>query len=113
MKRTFYKGRFIFIPLAIAAFLSLLSFVVMTLWNHLLPDILGASTITFWQAMGLFVLCKILFGFGGKGMHMRDRWRHKCKNMSIEERERFREEMKERMCMWKKKEHNYNSDSNN
>ncbi|HMG09648.1 MAG TPA: hypothetical protein VK609_14145, partial [Mucilaginibacter sp.] len=61
MRQVFYRGRFVFIPLAVAAFLSLISFVVMQLWNHLLPDILHVGVITFWQAMGLFVLCKILF----------------------------------------------------
>ena len=67
MKKIFYKGRFVFIPVAIAAFLSLISLVVMTLWNNLLPEIMNVSTITFWQAMGIFILSKILFGFGKGG----------------------------------------------
>ena len=67
MKNIFYKGRFIFIPIGVAAILALVSFVVMQLWNNLLPEILHVSTITFWQAMGIFILCKILFGFGPKG----------------------------------------------
>jgi len=101
MKNLFYKGRFILIPIAIVAFLSLTSFIVMTLWNNLLPDILNVSTITFWQAMGIFILCKILFGFG-KGGRMGKPWmRHSCGNMNQEEREKFRAEMKERMCGWK------------
>ena len=67
MKKVFYKGRFILIPLAAAAFLSVVSFAVMTLWNCLIPGIFGFSVITFWQAMGLFVLSKLLFGFGRGG----------------------------------------------
>ncbi len=61
------KMRFIIIPIAGLAFLFLVSYLVMLLWNHTLPDILGTQTITYWQAMALFFLCKILFGFGGGG----------------------------------------------
>jgi hypothetical protein len=98
MRSFFYKGRFIFIPVAVAAFLSLISFVVMSLWNELLPGILHVSAITFWQAMGIFILCKILFGFG-KGGHnrwgggnqwMRRRMEEKYKNMTPEEKEKFK-----------------------
>ena len=52
-------SRFIGIGLVIA---TLLSFIVMQLWNHLLPEIAGVRTITFWQALGLLILSKILFG---------------------------------------------------
>jgi hypothetical protein len=100
MKSFFYRGRFIFIPIAAAAFLSLVSFVVMNLWNYLLPGIIHVGTITFWQAMGIFILCKILFGFG-KGGHrmgggapwMRHRWEERFKNMTPEEREKFKARM--------------------
>lgn len=107
MRNVFYKGRFIFVPLAIAAFLSIVSFIVMQLWNNLLPVIFHVSAITFWQAMGLFILCKLLFGFGkpGRGFGggrragwMRHRMEEKLKHMSPEERERFRKKMENRMC---------------
>jgi hypothetical protein len=114
MKKVFYKGRFFFIPVGVAAILSVISFVVMQLWNHLLPDIFDVSTITFWQAMGLFVLCKILFGFGkgGRGMGggapwMRKRMAERMKNMTPEERERFKEEMTNRMCDWRGRKFGY------
>jgi len=98
MKSFFYRRRFIFIPFGVAAFLTVISFVVMTLWNNLLPQILHVGVITFWQAMGIFVLCKILFGFGkgggpGKGAWMRHRMQEKFKNMTPEEREKFRAKM--------------------
>ncbi len=104
MRPFFYKRRFIFIPLAVAAFLSVISFIVMNLWNYLLPGILHVGVITFWQAMGIFVLCKILFGFGkgGPGRFGRggDHWmRHKLedrlKNMTPEEREKFKARMRD------------------
>jgi hypothetical protein len=31
-------------------------------WNWLVPDIFGLGTITFWQAFGLVILTKLLFG---------------------------------------------------
>ncbi len=34
---------------------------VMLLWNVLMPDLFGLTTITFWQALGISVLCSILF----------------------------------------------------
>ncbi|MBC7915334.1 MAG: hypothetical protein H7Y07_14560 [Pyrinomonadaceae bacterium] len=101
MKKGFYRGRFVFIPLGIVAFLALISFIVMTLWNNLLPEILNVSPITFWQALGIFILSKILFGFQ-KGGKMGQGWgKHKCRDMSGDEREKFRTEMKERMCFRK------------
>lgn len=39
-----------------------LGFIVMWLWNSLMPDIFNLKTITYWQAIGLFVLIKILVG---------------------------------------------------
>ncbi len=59
---------FILFPLFGAAFIGLSGFVVMHLWNWLMPVIFGLTTITFWQAVGLFILSKILLsGFHGKG----------------------------------------------
>jgi hypothetical protein len=102
MRPFFYRGRFIFIPLAVAAFLSLASFVVMNLWNWLVPVIFHLTVITFWQAMGIFVLSKILFGFGkgghrgGGGAWMRHGMAEKLKHMSPEEREKFKEKWGQR-----------------
>ena len=98
MKSFLYKRRFIFIPFGVAAFLTVISFVVMTLWNNLLPGILHVGVITFWQAMGIFVLCKILFGFGkgggpGRGNWMRHRMEEKFENMTPEQREKFKARM--------------------
>jgi hypothetical protein len=111
MKRIFFKGRFIFIPIAVAAFLSLISFVVMQLWNCLLPNILHVGVITFWQAMGVFILCKILFGFGrgkrgggwgggpwGGSPWMRQKMQDRFQNMTPEQKEKFKQKMRDRAC---------------
>ena len=73
---------------------------VLALWNWLLPPLFGWPEITFWQALGLLVLCRILFG--GFGCHRsghsnwRRRMEERCENMTPEERERFRQRMRER-----------------
>jgi hypothetical protein len=73
----------------------------MHLWNWLLPVLFGMHTINFWQALGVLILSRILFGRWGHGHHrgMRnhfhdDRW----KKMTPEERENFRREMRARWC---------------
>ena|ERR1700761_5102279 len=101
------RKKFLLIPVGIVAISALIGFVVMTLWNNLLPDILHVGTITFWQALGIFVLCKILFGFGkghhGPGMRGRAPWmkrkmEERFRNMSDEEREKFREKFRNHRC---------------
>ena len=98
-----FRKKFIFIPFLAVGALALVSYIVMQLWNHLLPDILHTGTIDFWQAMGLFVLAKILFGFGRGGRGGPPWLRHRMerfKNMSPEEQQRFREEMRSRCGKW-------------
>jgi hypothetical protein len=72
-------------------------FVVMSLWNWLAPDVFGARTIGFWQALGLLILSKILFGGfrgrPGQGGHWRRRMSAKWEQMTPEEREKFRQGM--------------------
>src|SRR4029077_9469013 len=66
----------------------------MTLWNALVPNLFAGPAIQFWQAVGLLVLSRILFGgFRGRGGHgWRHRgWRGQWGRMSPEERERVRE----------------------
>jgi hypothetical protein len=79
--------------------LAVFGFVVMSLWNWLIPEIVGWRMISYWQAIGLLILSKILFGgfIGRPGRHrggfrlqpMRESWPH----MTPEEREKFRERM--------------------
>ena len=62
---------------------------VKLLWNWLLPALFGLPVVTFWQALGLLVLCRLLFG--GLGGHGRRHWR-----MKDEDRERIRQRIRER-----------------
>lgn len=70
--------------------------IVMVLWNLLLPDIFGTASINFWQALGLFILARLLFGNinhhfrMNTEMHSRHNSIHeKWMNMTSEEREDF------------------------
>lgn len=45
----------------------LFGWVVMLLWNALMPEIFGLKRVSYWQAWGLFALCSILFKGGGSG----------------------------------------------
>jgi hypothetical protein len=86
----------LFATLAAAAF----SFVVMSLWNWLLPALFGVARITYSQALGILVLSKILFGGfrgrGGPNMFWRGRMMERWAQMTPEEREKFRAGLRER-----------------
>jgi hypothetical protein len=77
---------------------GVVSFVVMSLWNALMPGIFAVKTITFWQALGLLVLSKLLFGgfrpSGGGSRHWRRRMAERWEQMTPEEREKFRQGMR-------------------
>jgi hypothetical protein len=89
--------RFLKVALFVVLIASLLGFVVQGLWNWLTPALFGWHVITFWQALGILILSKILFaGFRG-GPHGHRHWRYRMIErwgaMTPEEREKFREAM--------------------
>ncbi|MCS3801773.1 hypothetical protein [Niastella sp. OAS944] len=108
MKRRFWFGKAVMILVFCTAFVMLFSYIVMRLWNGILPDVLGVKLISFWQAMGILVLSKILFsGFGGFAHkkeqfknRFRQRMREKWENMTPEEKIQFKEEWKNRCKGW-------------
>lgn len=94
------------IPAAIVGiviFISLGGALVMLLWNWLAPALFGLQLITFWQALGLLALCRILFGgfgLGGGGSHrshsgrrikdrMRERMAERWEDLTPEQREKL------------------------
>ncbi len=81
--------------------LAVMSFLVMSLWNVLLPSIFAVRAISFWQALGLLVLSKILFGgfrpHGGGSQRWRRRMVERWEQMTPEEREKFKQGMR-RAC---------------
>jgi hypothetical protein len=99
------RGRWVvkgaaFVVLALA-FLAAFSWVVMSLWNWLVPALFHGPVVQYWQAVGLLVLSRILFGGlrgrGGWHGHWRQRmWRERWANLTPQERERMREHFQRR-----------------
>ena len=106
MKRKFIrerKGPKHFVAAIFFASIALLALggLVMLLWNAVLPPLLHVSSISFWQAVGLFVLCKILFSPlrpGGRrhAVGPPGPLKEKLMNMSEEEKTAFREKWQNR-----------------
>lgn len=90
------------IPLAIAG----LTTIVMLLWDAVIPDLFGSKSISFWQAMGLLLLCKILFG----GFHCKGHGKHKHGHRKKSCRDNYFENWKQQ-CK-KHKEENSGSSEN-
>jgi small-conductance mechanosensitive channel len=87
--------RGVMFALLAVVFVVVFGFVVRSLWNWLMPALFGWRLITFWQAMGILVLTRILFG-GFRGRpghhgHWRRRMMERWEQMTPEEREKFRE----------------------
>lgn len=93
MRRIRFVGARVILFGIVAA--GIVGLVVAGLWNTLMPAIFGLRAITFWQALGLFLLGRLLFGrFGGWGHRMRKaRFVHGWKDLTPEERQRFRQAM--------------------
>ncbi len=104
MRNRNMRRKLIFIVPAAIAGIVLFTFiggeVVKLLWNWLLPPLFAFRTITFWQAIGLLALGRILFGgrgfYGYPRSRMRRRMMERWDSMTPEERERFREGMRGR-----------------
>ena len=86
-------GTILFIAILVSIFVLLFGYVIMLLWNWLMPDLFGLATITFWQALGIGLLSKLLFGFGGD----KDREK-KCKH---DESKKSRRSSKGDFSKWK------------
>lgn len=104
MKTIAQRKCYLFAPLILVAIVAF-SFVTMLLWNTLLPVIFHLPVITFWQALGLLVLSRLLFGgFGhhGRGHHRQwgNPFRDKWETMTAEEREEFLKRRQEHRPSW-------------
>lgn len=107
MKATWIAKFFLMGVVALAA----IGAVTMLLWNWLVPTLFQGPIITFWQALGLLALTKILFWSFGKGSYNRHRpwgyrWKQKWENMTPQEREQYKARMKEKWCSWEEKQPN-------
>lgn len=112
MNKQFWVRKIIGFIVCVLAFAAMLGWVVMSLWNNVLTDVVPVPFISFWQALGILLLSKILFGgFHGKlgggarrmwGREMREKWQH----MTPEEKEKMKEEWRDRCNRWKSRRTN-------
>jgi len=98
------KRWFLFIPIFLIGLFAV-SAIVMLLWNAILPKVSGLLPLSYWQAMGLFILSRILFsGFhfrrhhGNRPPFIHPSIKNRFMEMNDEEREQFRSQWKQRFC---------------
>jgi hypothetical protein len=97
-----HRRKFFIFPIVGLAFILLAGYLVMFLWNAILPSVItSVGALTYKQAIGLLILCRILFGgFRGRamggGFKGGSPWKQKMMNMTEEEREEFKAKWKER-----------------
>lgn len=109
------KSKYIFWPFLFIFMGAAITAAVMLLWNWLMPAIFGLGEISFWQALGVLVLSKILFGghwgkrgcghrCGGYSSHRHYGWKDKFKskwaNMSEEDRKKWEEKCGSKWGDW-------------
>jgi len=106
--RNTIKFRFAGIFIMLAAY-AVFGVVVMLLWNMLMPQIFILPVLNYWQALGLLILARVLFGglghgFGRRGIfgsgedrlfHHGNKFREKWMSMSADERKEFIEKEKD------------------
>ena len=99
---------------------AVIGFITLLLWNWLVPRLFNGPEITYFEALGLLLLSKILFwGFGGKNHshcnghtaapYWKQRFYEKFSKMSAEDREVFKQKMKEKWCGGEQKVSDRNS----
>lgn len=103
-------------------FCCAIGFAVQYLWNWLVPELFKGPVISFWQALGLFVLGKLLLGWHGGGGAWKERakekWRMKMRermeNMTDEQREELRERFRRcGMDRWNRSKGGFNRNDEN
>lgn len=82
-------GIIIFGAIAISGLAILFGFIIMWLWNWLMPDIFGLTTLTYWQAVGIFILLKILLGGCGSSGSRKKSNKRSCKDKKTDSKGDF------------------------
>ncbi len=109
-KQNWLKKAVGFTLCAIAA-IAVLGYIIMLLWNNVLAEVTTVKFINYWQALGLLLLSKLLFGGFNKGFskknsmwssEMKEKWH----NMSVEEKDNFKQEWRNKCSSWKTKQSN-------
>ncbi len=98
----YMKWRWVAKGIFFGLLVTAITYATMFLWNNLATAIFGLPVLTFFQALGLMILGRLLtggfrpHGWGGRqrGHYMRERW----KNMPPEQREQFMQRWGKRGC---------------
>jgi hypothetical protein len=109
MQPRFWALKALKIAFFVALFVIVAGYVTMALWNHLIPAIFHGPFISFGQAIGLLVLCRLLTGFrpgggwgrqheGGPWAAGREMWRAKMDRRLSTMTETQRAEFRARMA---------------
>jgi hypothetical protein len=89
------KLKYVFYFIVMLSAIAALGWIVMSLWNWIIPSVFAnALPIDYFRALGLLVLCRVLFG----GFHGRGGWHHhkhmqRWHKMTDEEKEKFKRGM--------------------
>ena len=122
MKRGIWVAKII--GMIIIGVILVFAFVMATmyLWNWLVPDLFNGPVISFWQALGLLALSKILFsGFGkGRGGHWKSKhreswganWKEKWQHMTPEDKALFKQKIKDKWGCGPRKESSMEDSTN-
>ncbi|MCW3463340.1 hypothetical protein [Chitinophaga nivalis] len=101
------KGRGVakFLVLGIL-FIAVVGLATQFLWNALIPELFHGPVITFWQALGLLLLGKLLFGWHNHHRSWGDKWnrnrewktriKERMSHMTPEEQAKMREHFRNR-----------------
>jgi hypothetical protein len=95
--RSFWFLRIIKFVILLAVACAVVGFIVMRLWNWLVPGLFGGPVLSFAQALGLFALGRLLFGRFGGGRRIG--WRGRMRGwhrLTPEERQKLRDSMSRR-----------------
>lgn len=107
MKQKFFFKYVVWGAIALLFF----ALVTMLLWNWLIPSIFNGPALTYFQALGLLLLTKLLlWGFGKPGNYgpytnqfFKEKFYEKFSHMTPEQREAFKQRMKDKWCSWDEK----------
>jgi hypothetical protein len=99
---------FTLLGIVIAVFFAFVfGFVAKWLWNWLMPDIFGLRQITYWQAFGLILLTRLLFGgfrHHGHDHHMQHHGHRFRKGLPHDHEDLFRHHADLLNHHWKRRE---------
>lgn len=105
MQKKFWIKKIIGFTLLVVLCVAVVGYVVMQLWNQVLAAVVPVSVVSYWQALGLLLLSKILFGGfhgGGRKAGWKKEMQEKWHTMTPEERDRIKQEWREKCRIWKK-----------